>query len=403
MEAAIKSMVDLGVLEAVQSSRYTSPMVIVEKTGHDPRAVIDYRRLNAVTKTEVYPIPQMEERIERVSAAEYISVFDLVKGYWQVPMSSRAQDFATITTPFGVYRPKTMPFGLKNAPFFFTMLMDQVLLSIDEFAVPYLDDVAVYSKTWEEHLVHIRTVLTRFREAGLKVKPSKCQFARPYVTYLGHYIGQGERRPSEVKVRTITGFPRPVTKTDIRAFLGLCGYYQRFIANYAAHASPLTDALRKTAPNAVSWDSIKQQSFECLKKALVCEPVLRAPDYRLPFLVQTDCSDRGMGVVLSQRHGDEEHPVLYLSRKLTPREQLYCASEKECACIVYALSKLGCYIQGSEFVIETDHSPLTWLSNVTSRNPRLLRWSLTLQPYACQIRYKRGRTHNNADALSRFF
>jgi len=403
IKEALDSMLSQGIIVPVEHSRYTSPLVIIEKEGKEPRPAVDYRRLNAVTKTAVFPIPNLEERLERVASARYITVLDLVRGYWQVEMTPRAQEYATIVTPFGLFRPVVLPFGLKNAPFFFSMLMARVLQGIEEFALPYLDDVAIFSDTWENHLSHIRDVLQRFRQANLKVKPTKCQFARSTVSYLGHLIGQGERRPCEVKVAAVREFPRPVTKKEVRAFLGLCGYYQHFIPGYAAIASPLTDALRKNEPNIISWNETKQQALDKLKALLEQQSILRAPDYYLPFVIQTDCSDRGMGVVLSQEFEGREHPILFLSRKLTPREELYGASEKECACIVWALSKLSCYVHGGEFTIETDHSPLTWLSNVTNRNPRLLRWSLTLQPYAYRIKYKKGKHHANADGLSRMF
>lgn len=280
--------------------------------------------------------------------------------------------------------------------------MDKVLRGQEDFALPYLDDVAVFSSSWPEHLAHLRAVLTRLREAGLTVKAPKCQLAQAEVLYLGHVIGRGRRRPSEMKVAAIRDFPQPRTKTDIRAFLGIAGYYRRYIPKYSDIASALTDALRKTEPQMVDWNEEKEKAFRVLKAALSSQPLLRSPDYSKPFIVQCDASDRGMGAVLSQRdEGDEEHPVLYVSRKLTLREQVYSASEKECACLVWAVQTLACYIAGSKFIVEVDHCPLTWLQTMSSKNGRLLRWSLILQQYTFDIRYKRGILHGNADGLSR--
>lgn len=219
---------------------------------------------------------------------------------------------------------------------------------------------------------------------------------------MGHVVGSGRRRPSDVKVAAISEFPRPRTKTDIRSFLGIAGYYQHYIPNYSDIASPLTDALRKAEPMSVCWDDRKEGAFRALQQALMSKPILRAPNYERPFVIQCDASDRGMGAVLCQRDDSGgEHPILYASRKLTTREEAYSASEKECACLVWAVQKLACYIAGARFVIETDHCPLTWLQNMSPKNGRLLRWSLALQQYSFDVKYKKGSTNTNADGLSR--
>lgn len=297
-----------------------------------------------------------------------------------------------------------LSFGLKNAPYCFSSLMDRVLHGLGEFALPYLDDVAIFSDTWESHLEHLRVVLSRLKETGLTVKPAKCHLGCGEVTYLGHVVGRGRRRPSDIKVAAILNYPRPTTKTDIRAFLGLAGYYQHYVRDYSDLASPLTDALRKSEPVKVTWDSKKENAFQMLKRALSHKPVLTAPDFSKGFIIQCDASDRGMGAVLCQEDASgHERPILYLSRKLSCREEAYSTSEKECACVVWAVQKLACYVSGSKFVVETDHCPLTWLSSMSSKSGRLLRWSMTLQQHSLVVRYKKGRLNANADALSRAF
>ncbi|XP_042145831.1 uncharacterized protein LOC121045858 [Ixodes scapularis] len=244
----------------------------------------------------------------------------------------------------------------------------------------------------------------RLREAGLTVKTEKCQLGRAEVHYLGHVIGQGLRRPSEVKIAAVVEFRRPTTKRDIRAFLGLAGYYQHYIYNFSDIASPLTDALRKNEPQNLIWDDAKESAFKTLKMALVQTPVLKAPDYDQTFVVQCDASDRGIGAVLSQvDEQGNERPILYISRKLTVREEAYSTSEKECACLVWAVQKLSCYLAGTKFIVETDHCPLSWLQNMSHKNGRLLRWSLALQQHAFEVRYKKGKLNGNADGLSRGF
>lgn len=403
MDAEVRRMCDLGVAVPCESD-YTSPLILVETPGKDPRPCVDYRRLNAVTIDQTYPIPNLEERVETVSNSRYISTLDLVRGYWQVPLSERASRYAAFICPMGTFRPVMLSFGLKNAPYCFSSLMDKVLHGLSHFALPYLDDVAVFSDSWEEHIEHLQIVLERLHEAGLTVRAEKCHLGSAEVSYLGHVVGQGQRRPSELKVAAVVDYRRPRTKSEVRAFLGLAGYYQHYVKDYSNLASALTDSLRKPEPGIVKWDATKEAAFLKLKQALSKGPVLRAPDFSKEFVIQCDASDRGLGAVLCQQDSDgRERPVLYLSRKLSNREEAYSTSEKECLCLVWAIQKLACYVAGSRFVVETDHCPLTWLNSVSSKNGRLLRWSMALQQHNYVVRYKKGKLHTNADGLSRAF
>ncbi|GBL81442.1 Transposon Ty3-G Gag-Pol polyprotein [Araneus ventricosus] len=216
-------MLDLNIIEIGQSD-YASPMILVEVFGKDPRPCIDYRLLNAKVRTQYFPLPNIEERVERVPAVKYITVIDLAKGYRQIPLSDRARRYSAFVTSFGTYDPLRMSFGLVNAPYFFGKLMAQVLENCEAFAVPYLDGIAIYSENWEDHLKHIDEVLKRIGNANLNIKPSKCKFAQNYTKYLGHIIGGGVRTPAEAKIKVVLDFPTPSTKTQIRAFLGLAGY-----------------------------------------------------------------------------------------------------------------------------------------------------------------------------------
>ncbi|GFV18088.1 retrovirus-related Pol polyprotein from transposon 297 [Trichonephila clavipes] len=220
----INRMLKLGIIE-VGESDYMSPMIFVEVAGKEPRPCIDYRKLNGIIRTEYFPLPNIEERVEKVSAAKFITVLDLSKGYWQIHLSKTAQRYAAFCTSFGTYRPLRMSFGLKNAPYFFSKLMAELLNGLEDFVVPYLDDIAIFSNTWESHIKHMETVLQRIKRAKLTKKPSKCKFVQQNVKFLGHIVGQGFRTPSEIKVQAVLEFPTPRTKTQIRAFLGLAGYY----------------------------------------------------------------------------------------------------------------------------------------------------------------------------------
>ncbi|GFV75197.1 retrovirus-related Pol polyprotein from transposon 297 [Trichonephila clavipes] len=299
----INRMLKLGIIE-VGESDYMSPMILVEVAGKEPRPCIDYRKLNGIIRTEYFPLPNIEERVEKVSAAKFITVLDLSKRYWQIPLSKTAQRYASFCTNFD---------------------------------------------TWESHIKHMETVLQRIKRAKLTIKPSKCKFAQQNVKFLGHIVGQGFRTPSEIKVQAVLEFPTPRTKTQIRTFLGIAGYYQKYINLFSVIAAPLTDALKGRAKKGeIKWTTECENAFRELKGKLIDKPVLYAPNFEREFIVQTDASNAGMGAVLTQiTEQGEEHPILYL--------------------------------------IMTDHNPLVWLNRNVSSNPRLMRWALALQPYNFKI------------------
>ncbi|GFS61217.1 retrovirus-related Pol polyprotein from transposon 297 [Trichonephila clavipes] len=371
----ITRMLKLGIIE-VGESDYMSPMILVEVAGKEPRTCIDYRKLNGIIRTEYFPLPNIEERVEKVSAAKLITVLDLSKGYWQIPLSKSAQRYAVFCTSFGTYRPLRMSFGLKNALYFFSKLMAELLNGLEDFV--------------------------RIKRAKLTIKPSKCKFAQQNVKFLGHIVGQGFRTPSEIKVQAVLEFPTPRTKTQIRAFLGLAGYYQKYINLFSVIAAPLTDALKGRAKGEITWTTECENAFRELKGKLIDKPVLYAPNFEREFIVQTDASNAGMGAVLTQlTEQGEEHPILYLSKKFSEVEKRYCTTEKECASIVFAIKRLHYYLDGNSFLVMTDHNLLVWLNRNVSSNPRLMRWALALQPYNFRIVHQSGKSHKIADSISR--
>ena len=316
-------------------------------------------------------------------------------------MSAESKPLTAFTTPFGLYQFCVMPFGLSGAPATFQRLMDQVLRDLGAFTAAYLDDVIIYSSTWDEHLCHLRAVFQRLRAAGLTVKRKKCQFGTRHCNYLGHIVGEGGVRPDPQKQEAVRTFPTPQTKKDVRTFLGLSGYYRRFIQDYAAVAAKLSDLTRKSAPSRVNWTSECAEAFERLKCRLCSAPVLRNPDFEKRFVLQTDASDRGVGAVLSQE--GSEHPIAYFSRKLLPREQKFAVFEKECLAIKLACQAFRVYLLGREFTVQTDHRALEWMDRLKENNARLTRWSLSLQPFRFKVEHRAGKKNSNADALSRSF
>ncbi|XP_075056968.1 uncharacterized protein LOC142143157 [Mixophyes fleayi] len=281
-------------------------------------------------------------------------------------------------------------------------LVDSLLEGQERHAVAYLDDIAVFSQTWEEHLIHLSSVLAKIAGAGLTIKPEKCQIGMNEVQYLGHRVGGGTLHPEPTKVDAIAAWPTPKTKKQVMSFLGTAGYYRKFVPQYSSLAKPLTDLTKKKLPQVVTWTPDCEEAFTALKSALTQSPVLQAPDFDRRFTVQTDASNYGLGAVLSQvNQQGEEHPILYLSRKLLPREVAYAVVEKECLAIVWTLQKLQSYLYGRDFTVITDHNPLSWLHRVAGDNGKLLRWSLTLQQYTFTVQHRKGSHHGNADGLSR--
>ncbi len=381
VQSELEAMLEMGVIEESHSD-WASPIVLVPKTDGSVRFCVDHRKVNAVSKFDAYPMPRVDELLDRLGTARFYSTLDLTKGYWQIPLSPLSKEKSAFTTPFGLHQFITLPFGLFGAPATFQRLMDKILRPHTAYAAAYLDDIIIYSQDWQRHMVHLREVLRALRGAGLTANPKKCAIGRVEVRYLGFHLGHGQVRPQIDKTAAIAACPRPKTKKEVRQFLGLAGYYRRFIPDYSELTSPLTDLTKKEVPDTVPWTEQCQQAFTQVKAALCGGPLLHSPDFSLPFLLQTDASDRGLGAVLTQEIKGEERPVLYISRKLSKRETMYSTIEKECLAIRWAVLTLRYYLLGREFTLCLDHAPLQWLHRMKDTNERITRWYLALQPQA---------------------
>ena len=232
------------------------------------------------------------------------------------------------------------------------------------------------------------------------LKLKKCSFGTQECTYLGHRIGYGGVRPEESKVKAVQDICRPQTKKEVRSFLGLTGYYRRFIKDYATIATPLMDLTKKGKPEQVKWTDQCENAFQTLKKALTSATLLRNPDFSQTFQLQTDASDTEIGAVLSQG-GDQDQPIAYYSRKLLDRERNYSTIEKECLAVLLGIKAFETYLMGHPFILQTDNRALKWLQQFKDKNMRLTRWSLALQPYTFTVQHRKGKENGNADALSR--
>ena len=239
----------------------------------------------------------------------------------------------------------------------------------------FIDDIIIFSDSWNLHFVHIKSVLGMLRNAHLTAKPSKCFIGFSQIEFLAYMVGNGELKPTDEKVMAVQEFPVPTTKRKVRSLIGFLNFYRRFILGFSQKAAPLTDLTSKSAPNKVVWKQEHNKAFDELKQAITSFPVLRNPDFEKMFYLQTDSSNRGIGAVLLQVFDGKKMTIMYLSKKLLTREQQYSKIEKECLAIVRAVSVLREYLEGREFIIEPDHFPLQWLNKMKGQNQRLLRWS----------------------------
>ncbi len=260
----LKAILDLGVIEESHCD-WASPIVLVPKTDGSVRLCVDYRKVNAVSKFDAYPMPRVDELLDRLGAALFYSTLDLTKGYWQIPLSPLSKEKTAFTTPFGLHQFVTLPFGLFGAPATFQRLMDKVLRPHSAFAAAYLDDIIIRSNAWQRHMEHLRTVLRSLRVAGLTANLRKCAIGRVEVRYLGFHLGHGQVRPQIDKMAAVAACPSPKTKKEVRQFLGLAGYYRRFIPNFSDLTSPLTDLTKKEAPDPVQWTELWQQALTQVK------------------------------------------------------------------------------------------------------------------------------------------
>ncbi|XP_064419124.1 G-protein coupled receptor family C group 6 member A-like [Latimeria chalumnae] len=333
-------------------------------------------------------MPQVDELIERLGKAKYLPTLDLTKDYWQLPLTETAKEKTIFSTLEGLYQYTVMPFGLHGAPATFQRLMDRVLRPHRQYVAAYLDGVVIYSGDWDSHLQQVEAVLNSLRDFGFMTNPVKCHIGLSETKYLGYTMGGGVVRPQIDKVEAIKTLPKLINKKQVTTFWGIIGYYRWFLPNFATQAAALTDMIKAKAPNMITWTPEADAAFQDLSTALCGALVFFVPDFNRNFVLQTDASNMGLGVVLSQEFEGEEHLVLYLSRKLLPREQRYVTVEKECLALKWATETLRYYLLGCRFMLVTDHTPLRWMRENKDKNAHIAQWFLSLQPFCFDVEHQ---------------
>ena len=396
------------------SSPWASPIVLVKKRDGSIRLCVDYRKLNAKTRHDAFPLPRIDESLDALGNATYFSTLDLASGYWQVEMEEEDKEKTAFTTPVGLFEFNRMPFGLSNAPATFQRLMQRCLGDQNyQTLLIYLDDIVIFSKDFDTHLTNLDMVFSRLYDAGLKIKPNKCHLFQKKVKYLGHIISADGIATDPEKCEVLKSWPKPNCPKEVRKFLGFAGYYRRFVPNFSKIAKPLfalTGQLKKRTRKPILkkgpfiWTDECQTAFDTLRQCLITPPVLAYPDFNRPFRVYTDASNNGLGAVLSQEVDGKERVIAYASRGLRKAEKNdanYSAFKLELLALKWAIGeKFRDYLLGSEVDVYTDHNPLVHLDSATLGATEQ-RWVAKLANFHLRIHYRPGRLNVNADTLSR--
>lgn len=375
---------------------------MVPKASGGFRLCIDSRKLNSVTKKNSYPLPRVDDILDNLKNAKYISSIDLSQAFLQLPLSECAKEkSAIITQGRGLLQYTVVPFGLSNAAKTLQKLVD-TLFGAEFYAklFAYLDDLIVVNDNFDSHVELLDRVFERLKMANLTVNLSKCEFCKSELKYLGYIVSEKGLTTDPSKIVAINNFPTPKNVKEVRSFLGLASYYRRFIEKFSALARPLSQLTSSKVK--FTWSNEAEAAFQSLKKALTSSPVLMVPDYKKPFFLHCDASGFGLGSAIVQKDDEgHEHPIAYYSRTLNKAESAYSTTERELLCVVESVMHFRHYIEGSHFTVVTDHESLKWLRDIENPTGRLARWATRLSQFDFDVVHKKGKLHVIPDALSR--
>ena len=376
--------------------------MLVRKKDNSWRMCVDFRKLNSKTVKDAYPIPRIQDNLDSLNGAQWFSSLDCGMAYHQIPLEVSDRPKTAFATPRGgLYQYVTMPFGLCNAPATFQRIIEKVLVGLQwHILVLYLDDIVVFSKTVDQHITDLETVLGRLEQSGLKLKTKKCQFFSKEVTILGHTVSQNGIKPDLTKIEAVKRIPRPTNNSELRKFLGFTSYFRKFVKDYATIAKPLYNLTRESVT--WKWTPECENAFQSLKENLTSYPVLAYPDVDGgQFILDCDASDYGIGAVLSQVQDGVERVIAYGSRTLNNAEENYCVTRREMLALVYFTKYFQEYLIGREFLVRTDHSSLRWLQQFKDPDGQVYRWLEQLSKFNFDIEHRKGAKHTNADYMSR--
>ena len=397
----LKVYLDMGHIQPSKSP-YGAPVLFARKKNGKLRFCVDYRALNDQTIKDKFPLPRIDDLLDRLQGATVFSKLDLAQGYHQVQVAPEDVHKTAFTTQAGHFEFRVMPFGLCNAPATFQRLMNSTLSPyLGRFCMVYLDDIIVFSKNSEDHQDHLDQVLSKLAEAGLKAQLTKCEFGMAKLEFLGHVVSADGIQMDPSKVQAMTDWPVPKNVTEVKGFLGLLNYYRRFIQNFARLALPLTELTKDEAKLSFAWTPQAHAAFTALKQKMVTGPVLQMPDLQRPFQVHTDACLFAAGAVLAQKHGQDWRPVAYFSKKFTSAQKNYDTRDRQALGIVLALHEWRCYLQGSHFMVNNDRHTLQRLQSQAELSSRHARWAEFLQEFDCTIQYAKGMDNAAADAFPR--
>ena len=400
VDEEIQRMLDGGIIRHSQSP-WSSPIVVVRKKDQSIRLCIDFRLVNDLSIKDNFPLPRIEDCLDALRGNQWFSTLDLASGYHQVGMDPQDGAKTAFVTSKGLFEFNRMPFGLCNAGATFSRLMQYILSGLQwEICVVYLDDIIVFSKSFEEHITRLQEVFDRIQLAGLKIAPKKCFIFQKKVSFLGHVVNSDGISPDPIKIEAVQSWPIPANVKDVRSFLGTCSYYRKFIKDFSKIARPLH---RLTEKNVIfKWNAECETAFIILKEALITSPILTYPCIDKEFILDTDASGTGVGAVLSQINDEgKECVIAYFSRTLSKTERQYCVTRRELLAIVLAVKHFHHYLYGVKFTVRTDHGALNWLKNFKNPEGQLARWLEILGTYTFIIKHRAGLKHGNADGLSR--
>ena len=400
----VNTLLQAGIIRPSKSS-WAAPALMIKKPNGSFRMCIDYRRLNKVTIKDVYPLPRIQDMLNAINGAQYMSSLDMLKGFYQIPVAEEDRHKTAFSTSWGHFEFNRMPFGLTNAPATFQRLMDTVLTGlVPLICMVYIDDILIFSRTFDQHLLDLDRVFSAVRSANLKLNLSKCFFGFTELKYLGHIISRDGLKPNPETIQSVNDFPVPTNKLETQRFLGLANYYRRFIERFSDIAEPLIALTRGNDKKSFPITGDALASFNALKAALTSTPVLAYADFTKPFILRTDASNIGLGAILQQQAGatgNLRSVVAYASRSLNPAERHYSATEREGLAVVWAVTHFRMYLTGVGFTVETDHAALMSLTTSNQTNSRLVRWALFLQGFDMTVKHRPGQTMLDADCLSR--